>query len=89
MRDVLGTLRRLRLFRDSVDTTSCLSAVVDGRLAGILTIQTADREFKGAIRLYERLGYRPLGLGVAFLCGSLPDRQERGVWKSPSQEAVT
>ena len=34
-----------RLFRDSADTTSCLSAVIDGRFAGILTIQTADREY--------------------------------------------
>ena len=31
-----------RFFRDSADTTSCLSAVIDGRFAGILTIQTAD-----------------------------------------------
>ena len=35
----------IRLFRDSVDTTICLSAVVDGRLAGVLAIQTAGREF--------------------------------------------
>ena len=35
----------LRLFRDAVDTTSCLSAIVDGQLLGILTFQTTDREF--------------------------------------------
>ena len=35
----------IRLFRDSVDRTSCLSATVDGRFAGILTFQTAGREF--------------------------------------------
>lgn len=35
----------VRLFRDSVDRASCLSAMVDGRLAGILTFQTAGREF--------------------------------------------
>ena len=33
----------IRLFRDSVDRTSCLSATVDGRFAGILTFQTAGR----------------------------------------------
>ncbi len=35
----------IRLFRDSIDKTSCLSAIVDGRLAGILTFQTASQEF--------------------------------------------
>ena len=34
-----------RLFRDSVDTTSCLSALVDGQLAGLLTIRTDGQEF--------------------------------------------
>ena len=34
-----------RLFRDSVDTTSCLSALVDGQFAGLLTIRTNGREF--------------------------------------------
>ena len=35
----------IRLFGDSVDTTSCLSATVDGRFAGILTIRAGSREF--------------------------------------------
>ncbi len=35
----------IRLFGDSVDTTSCLSATVDGRFAGILTFQSGSREF--------------------------------------------
>ena len=35
----------IRLFRDSVDTTSCLSATVDGRFAGILTLRAGRREF--------------------------------------------
>ena len=29
----------IRLFRDSADTTSCFSATVDGRFAGILTFK--------------------------------------------------
>ena len=35
----------VRLFRDSADTASCLSATADGRLLGVLTFQTADRDF--------------------------------------------
>lgn len=35
----------IRLFGDSVDTTSCLSATVDGRFAGILTVRSSSREF--------------------------------------------
>ena len=35
----------IRLFGDSVDTTSCLSAIVDGRFAGILTFRSGNREF--------------------------------------------
>ena len=35
----------IRLFGDSVDTTSCLSATVDGRFAGILTVRSGSREF--------------------------------------------
>ena len=35
----------IRLFGDSVDTTSCFSATVDGRLAGILTFKSGSREF--------------------------------------------
>ena len=35
----------IRLFRDSVDRTSCLSALVDGQFAGLLTIRTNGREF--------------------------------------------
>ncbi|MCY4113330.1 MAG: GNAT family N-acetyltransferase [Chloroflexi bacterium] len=35
----------IRLFRDSVDTTSCFSATVDGRFAGILTFRSGSREF--------------------------------------------
>ena len=34
-----------RLFRDSVDTTSCCSALVDGQFAGLLTYRTAGQEF--------------------------------------------
>ena len=34
-----------RLFRDSVDRTSCLSALVDGQFAGLLTIRTNGQEF--------------------------------------------
>ena len=34
-----------RLFRDSVDRTSCLSALVDGQFAGLLTIRTDGQEF--------------------------------------------
>ena len=35
----------VRLFRDSVDTSSCFSATVDGRFAGILTYRSGSREF--------------------------------------------
>ena len=35
----------VRLFRDSIDTASCLSALSDGNLLGILTFQTAGQEF--------------------------------------------
>ena len=35
----------IRLFRDSVDTSSCFSATVDGRFAGILTFRAGTREF--------------------------------------------
>ena len=35
----------IRLFQDSVDTTSCLSATVDGHFAGFLAFQTSGREF--------------------------------------------
>lgn len=35
----------IRLFRDSVDTTSCCSALVDGQFAGLLTIRTNGQEF--------------------------------------------
>ena len=35
----------VRLFHDSVDPTSCLSAVVAGQFAGILTYQTVSQEF--------------------------------------------
>lgn len=35
----------IQLFRDSVDTTSCFSATVDGRFAGILTFRSGSREF--------------------------------------------
>ena len=34
-----------RLFRDSVDRTSCCSALVDGQFAGLLTIRTNGQEF--------------------------------------------
>ena len=33
----------IRLFRDSVDTTSCFSSTVDGKFSGILTFQTVGR----------------------------------------------
>ena len=35
----------IRLFRDSVDRTSCCSALVDGQFAGLLTIRTDGQEF--------------------------------------------
>jgi len=35
----------IRLFGDSIDTTSCFSATVDGRFAGILTFRAGSREF--------------------------------------------
>lgn len=35
----------VRLFQESVDKTSCLTAMVNGRLAGILTFQTQSQEF--------------------------------------------
>lgn len=35
----------IRLFGDSVDATSCFSATVDGRFAGILTFRSGSREF--------------------------------------------
>ena len=35
----------IRLFGDSLDTTSCFSATVDGRFAGILTFRSGSREF--------------------------------------------
>ena len=35
----------VRLFRDSVDPTSCISATVDGQFAGFLAFQTSGREF--------------------------------------------
>ena len=34
-----------RLFRDSVDRTSCLSALVDGQFAGLLTMRSTGQEF--------------------------------------------
>ena len=34
-----------RLFRDSVDRTSCCSALVDGQFAGLLTFRTDGQEF--------------------------------------------
>ena len=34
-----------RLFRDSVDRTSCCSALVDGQFAGLLTFRTDNQEF--------------------------------------------
>ena len=34
-----------RLFRGSIDRTSCFAALVDGRLAGILTFQIKGQEF--------------------------------------------
>ncbi len=34
-----------RLFRDSVDTTNCFSALVDGQLAALLTFRTTGQEF--------------------------------------------
>ena len=41
-RDAAGFVR---LFRDSIDTTSCLSALAEGDLLGTLTFQTAGQEF--------------------------------------------
>lgn len=35
----------VRLFRDQVNHRSCITATVDGRLAGILTIQTNSQDF--------------------------------------------
>lgn len=35
----------VRLFRGSVDRDSCLTAIVDGRLSGILAIETRERNF--------------------------------------------
>ena len=35
----------VRLFRVSVDTTSCITAAVDGALVGVLTFRTAESEF--------------------------------------------
>ena len=35
----------VRLFHDSVDRTSCYSAIVDGRCLGLLTFATAEQEF--------------------------------------------
>ncbi len=35
----------VRLFRDSVDTKSCISATVDGQFAGFLAFQTSGQEF--------------------------------------------
>ena len=35
----------IRLFRDSVDATSCFSTTVDGRFAGILTFKSGSQEF--------------------------------------------
>ena len=35
----------VRLFRASVDTNSCLTAIVNGRLSGILAIKTKERNF--------------------------------------------
>ena len=35
----------VRLFRDSVDPSSCISATVDGQFAGFLAFQTSGREF--------------------------------------------
>ncbi len=35
----------IRLFRGSVDTANCFSAIADGQLLGILTFRTAGREF--------------------------------------------
>lgn len=35
----------VRLFRDSVDRQSCLSAMVEGKLCGVLTFQIAGQEF--------------------------------------------
>ena len=37
----------VRLFHDSVDRTSCYSAIVDGRCLGVLTWSTRGREFYG------------------------------------------
>ena len=35
----------LRLFRNSVDRNSCLTAIVDGRLSGILAVKTKEHKF--------------------------------------------
>ena len=35
----------VRVFADTVDKSSCLTAFVDGRVAGILTIQSVETEF--------------------------------------------
>ncbi len=35
----------VRLFHDSVDRTSCFSAIADGRCVGLLTFQAGGREF--------------------------------------------
>lgn len=37
----------VRLFRDQVNHRNCITATVDGRLAGILTIQTNSQDFYG------------------------------------------
>ena len=37
----------VRLFRDQIDHNSCVTVTVDGRLAGILTIQTKSQDFYG------------------------------------------
>ena len=46
----------IRLFGDSVDATSCFSATVDGRFAGILTFRSGNREFYGLslVALFSR-----------------------------------
>ena len=35
----------VRLFRDSVDRDSCLTAIVEGRLSGILAVKTEEHNF--------------------------------------------
>ncbi len=35
----------IRLFRDSLNTSSCFSATAEGRLLGVLTFQTKESEF--------------------------------------------